>query len=444
MILFDDIRDVLNQQMRRLLGLEMTILHWLAIYREPVSLPELRGDMITAVSPRTLLEALKSLERRSLIEPGPTGFTLQNVIMEYMTDRLIEHVLDEIAGTAPPPGPTPRFLLTHPLDSNTALFNSHALIKATAKDYVRASQIRLILKPLTDRLLDYYSNASGVESQLKLILNRLKEECATIENPRLRGGYAGGNIINLLAHMQADLTGYDYANLAIWQAFLRDVDLHAVNFAFADISKTIFTETFPSIFCVALSPDGKLLAMGDYASQIHVWQLADRQKLFTCQGHTRPVWGLAFSPDGTRLYSSSDDETVRVWDATNGRLHQTLTGHTGMIRALALSPNGRLLATPSYDQTVRVWQVNSNQYSVISSQSLNTEHWSLITVTTLTAHTGYVRAAAFFPDNTLLATGGADKIIHLWRIVPPPQPTPHKGAGRAPPTNQGVGGGGGV
>ncbi|MCB8943613.1 MAG: NACHT domain-containing protein [Ardenticatenaceae bacterium] len=411
MILFDDIRDVLNQQMRRVLGLEMSILHWLAIYREPVTLPELRGDMITAVSPRTLFESLRSLERRSLIEPGPTGFTLQNVIMEYLTDRLIEHVLDEISGTASPPGPAPKFLLTHPLDSNTALFNSHALIKATAKDYVRASQIRLILKPLSDRLLDYYSTANAVESQLKLILDRLKAECATIANPRLRGGYAGGNIINLLAHMQADLTGYDYANLAIWQAFLRDVDLHAVNFAYADISKTIFTETFPSIFCVALSPDGKLLAMGDYASDIHVWHLADRQKLFTCQGHTRPVWGLAFSPDGSRLYSSSDDETVRVWDATNGRLQQTLTGHTGMIRALALSPDGRYLATPSYDQTIKIWRLETRDWGLAHSPVP-----SLQSPITLTAHTGYVRAAAFSPDNTLLATGGADKTIRIWRL----------------------------
>ena len=447
MILFDDIRDVLNQQMRRLVGLEMTLLHWLAIYREPVSLPELRGDMITAVSPRTLLEALKSLERRSLIEPSPQGFTLQNVIMEYMTDRLIEHVLDEIAATAPPPGPSPQFLLTHPLDSNTALFNSHALIKATAKEYVRASQIRLILKPLSDRLLDYYGTANGVEAQLKLILDRLKAECATIQNPRLRGGYAGGNIINLLAYMQADLTGYDYANLAIWQAFLRDVDLHAVNFAYADISKTIFTETFPSIFCVALSPDGKLLAMGDYASEIHIWQLADRQKLFTCHGHTRPVWGLAFSPNATRLYSSSDDETVRVWDTTNGRLQQTLTGHTGMIRSLALSPDGTLIATPSYDQTIKIWQVSSKQYSVNSNQSddqqpLNTDHWSLDTVTTLTAHTDYVRAVAFSPDNTLLATGGGDKIIRIWQIPSHgPHPNPPSGMGResAPSPSEGEG-----
>ncbi len=417
MILFDDIRDVLNQQMRRLVGLEMTLLHWLAIYREPVSLPELRGDMIMAVSPRTLLEALKSLERRSLIEPSPQGFTLQNVIMEYMTDRLIEHVLDEIAATAPPPGPSPQFLLTHPLDSNTALFNSHALIKATAKEYVRASQIRLILKPLSDRLIDYYGTANAVEAQLKLILDRLKAECATVQNPRLRGGYAGGNIINLLAYMQADLTGYDYANLAIWQAFLRDVDLHAVNFAYADISKTIFTETFPSIFCVALSPDGKLLAMGDYASEIHIWQLANRQKLFTCHGHTRPVWGLAFSPDGLRLYSSSDDETVRVWDTTNGRSLQTLTGHTAMIRNLALSPDGTLLTTPSYDQTVKIWKIETGDWKLETSQSPNLPiSLKRSDPISLTAHTDYVRAAAFSPDGKLLATGGGDKNIKIWRL----------------------------
>lgn len=404
MILFDGIRGVLNQQIQRLVDLEMTIMYWLSIYREPVSLPELREDMITAVSTRNLFESLRSLERRNLIEPGPTGFTLQNVIMEYITDLLIEHVLDEIAGTTPLPGPSPRFLLTHPLDSNTAIFNSHTLIKATTKDYIRASQIRIILEPLKDRLLNYYGTVGRVEEQVKLVLERVKEESVHISNPRLKAGYAGGNIINLLAHMQADLTSYDFSNLAIWQAFLREVDLHSVNFSYVNIRKAIFTDTFPSIFCIALSPNGHLLAMGDYASEIHIWQLADRQKLFTCKGHTGPVWGLAFSPDGTKLYSSSDDETVRVWDTGNGRLLQTFIGHTGMIRALAISSDGRFVATPSYDQTVKIWQLEledaPNRHSPI----------------TLTAHTGYVRAAAFSPDGTLLATGGADKTIKFWRL----------------------------
>ena len=397
MILFDDVSDVLDQQMRRLGPLELNIMHWLAISREPVTLQTLRDDLVTAVSPRTFLEVLKMLDRRSLVEKGQSGFTLQNVIMEYMTDQLVTQAVDEISRAVPENEDSPQFFPSHPMDANFASLNSHALIKATAKDYVRASQIRLILKPLVDRLLDYYRHAQGVEVQLKQLIAHLRAQCIQIDNPRLKDGYVGGNILNILAYMQADLTGYDYSNLTIWQAFLRDVDLHAVNFAFSDIAKTIFTETFPSIFSVALSKDGTLLAMGDYASEIHLWQLDNRKKLFTCKGHTGPVWGLAFAPDGKTLYSSSDDGTVRLWNTENGRLQNTFHAHTDMIRNLALSPDGTYLASPSYDTDVKVWQLTTGDYYTIN------------------AHSSWVRGIAFSPENRLLATGGGDGIIKLWQ-----------------------------
>jgi hypothetical protein len=79
-------------------------MYWLAINREPVTLSELRADFVPQVSLGDLLEALTSLERRclidkvtpTLIEGSRTLFTLQPVVMEYMTDRLIEQVCEEV------------------------------------------------------------------------------------------------------------------------------------------------------------------------------------------------------------------------------------------------------------------------------------------------------------------------------------------------------------
>jgi len=63
-------------------------------------------------------------------------FTLQPMVMEYITDRLVKQVCEDYY-------------------SKMALF-SHALIKAQAKDYVRDTQICLILKPVLDRLLTIF------------------------------------------------------------------------------------------------------------------------------------------------------------------------------------------------------------------------------------------------------------------------------------------------
>jgi hypothetical protein len=96
-LVFDDIRNLLEQQINRLSDLEKEVMYWLAIKREPVSLPLLQEDLLVKASPSELIEALASLLRRSLIEKAsPTGvekstdgFTLQPVVMEYMTQQVI-------------------------------------------------------------------------------------------------------------------------------------------------------------------------------------------------------------------------------------------------------------------------------------------------------------------------------------------------------------------
>ncbi len=94
--IFGDIRDLLARQIDRLSDLEQQVMYWLAIDRVPVTLSELRANFVPQVSLGDLLEALTSLERRSLIEKSRTLFTLQPVVMEYMTDRLIEQVCSEV------------------------------------------------------------------------------------------------------------------------------------------------------------------------------------------------------------------------------------------------------------------------------------------------------------------------------------------------------------
>ena len=99
-------------------------MYWLAINREGTAIAELQSDMVPAVHRGKVLEALEGLWRRSLIEKAtPTLlakqsslYTQQPVVMEYVTELLIERFYEEIATEEA------RLLLTH------------ALMKATAKD----------------------------------------------------------------------------------------------------------------------------------------------------------------------------------------------------------------------------------------------------------------------------------------------------------------------
>ena len=67
--------------------------------------------------------------------------------------------------------------------------------------------------------------------------------------------------------------------------------------------------------------------------------------LYALAGHTGTVFSVAWSPDGQLLASGSSDNTVRLWNGQSGALLHTLEGHTGTVYSVAWSPDGQLLAS---------------------------------------------------------------------------------------------------
>jgi len=373
---FGDIRDLLEQQFERLTELEKDLLYWLAIDREPVSLIQLQEDIVSPIPQQKLLEALESLGRRSLIERDAKLFTLQPVVMEYVTNRLVERTCEEI------------------VTQNPDFFRCHALIKATAKDFIRETQIRLILQPVIDELLTILKSQKNIEEQLVQILERLRK-ATTLEI-----GYTAGNIINLLCHLGTKLASYDFSHLTIWQADLRCVKLQGVNFSHANFDKSGFAETFGGILSVAFSPNGKLLVTGDSNGEIHLRQVADGKHLFTCKGHTNWVVSLAFSPNGSTLASSSSDHAVKLWDVSTGQCLKTLQEHDHEVWSVAFSPDGRILASGSDDNTIRLWDTITGKCLRIFQ-----------------GHTSWVLSVTFSPDGRILASGSDDNTIRLWDTI---------------------------
>ncbi|BAZ12579.1 WD-40 repeat-containing protein [Calothrix sp. NIES-4071] len=217
---FNGVRNLLDRQFKRLSPLEEDVMYWTCINREPVQVAELQGDIVPTVSKGNVLESLESLTWRSLIEKRRdvinhvSTFTQQPVIMEYMTERLVTGATQEIK------------------TGKINLLNKYALIKATAKDYIRSSQVRVILEPVLANLQSDLKSQSVIEQKIKNNLYNLRDQFSN------QSGYLNGNLINLLHHLNVDLTGYDFSGLTIWQAYLQGANLHHCNFINANIHKS--------------------------------------------------------------------------------------------------------------------------------------------------------------------------------------------------------------
>jgi WD40 repeat protein/transcriptional regulator with XRE-family HTH domain len=417
-VAFGDINDVLAQQFQRLSSQEQEIMSWLALERDPLCLEDLSANLVYPPSTGVLLEVLDSLRRRSLIEKRESRrFTLQPVIMEYMTAHLVERAASEFETDAP------------------QTWVRYAFRKAQAQGYVRESQQRLLLAPIAQQLLAR-AGIQGVEQRARDLLAHQRRTNAQYP------GYLAGNILALLRSVGSNLRGLDLSHLVIRQADLQGAALPDVNCAYAHFLACSFTNTFGNVLALTCSAQGELLAAGTTSGEIRIYDVSRLVLHQLCHGHSDGVWSLSFSPDGSMLASSSDDATIRLWEMRSGACLHTLRGHTGRVRAVAFGPDGGMLASGSDDSTLRLWEASSGEcLAVLSGHSdrvwsvafnrdgsllasgstdRSIRVWDLAgraCLTTLSGHAGWVRSVAFHPRGTMLASGSDDRTARLWDSI---------------------------
>ena len=196
--------------------------------------------------------------------------------------------------------------------------------------------------------------------------------------------------------------------------------------------------------CLAFSPDGATLAVGQEDGRITLWDAATRCNRSTLAGHQEFVAALAYAPDGRALATSGGEGTTRIWDLPAGQERSVITSPKTVYAALAFSRDSSLLCLgcPT-SSVVRLWDLTTgveraalegatggvlavdtspDSITLAAADNQGTiTFWNLATLRVRPkrlTHAG-VRALAFTPDSNALATGGFDGTIHLWTFRSP-------------------------
>jgi WD40 repeat protein len=163
---------------------------------------------------------------------------------------------------------------------------------------------------------------------------------------------------------------------------------------------------------VAFSPDGKVLASGgglwdrwhNDPGEVKLCDLATGQWRSVAGVVPRAIYSVAFSPDGKVLAAGGREATL--WDVSSGKLLGQLAGTKDWVNAVAFSPTGKLLATGSGTNEgkgighVQLWD----------SQTRQERAW-------LKGHEQAVLSVAFSPDGKKLASGSKDGTARLWDVA---------------------------
>ncbi|MBL1198310.1 MAG: hypothetical protein FWK04_04305 [Nostoc sp. GBBB01] len=185
LIIGDIFANLLDQHFERLSNLEKAIMYWLAIARQPLSLAQLKANLGIGVSSSELLAVLESLGRRTLIEKEIASFdstilfSLQPVVMKYVTSIFIEEIFQEIHEA----------IATNSVEK-LRLLKSHALVQQES-DKIQAEQVRLILTRIKERLY-LVMGTKVMEVHLQNLLAQVRENISPVM------GYAEHNLLLLL------------------------------------------------------------------------------------------------------------------------------------------------------------------------------------------------------------------------------------------------------
>lgn len=151
------------------------------------------------------------------------------------------------------------------------------------------------------------------------------------------------------------------------------------------------------IYSVAFSPDGTIIASGGSnkykrdegkTTIIYLWCSETGELIDTLSAHSQRVNCLTFSTDGHILASGSNDGTIKVWNLDNKQHLYTLAKDADCVKNITITPNRKTLISSGY-WSLNWWNLTTGE--LLYSLYIDPEH-------------EYITDYAVSPDGEIIIT----------------------------------------
>jgi len=192
---------------------------------------------------------------------------------------------------------------------------------------------------------------------------------------------------------------------------------------------------------VVFSVDGNKIITGHADGDIRIWDIKNKQCLYTLKRHYKSVTSIVI-PSDQYIISAGEDCTIKFWDIGNINkylynrkninisclavskikkliavgmlqpnsihlrdiksgimLQEWKVNHEKRINSISFSPNGKIIVSGSLDNTIKVWDVENGKL-----------------LATFRGHTDSVSSVVISPDGETIVSGSFDKTIKIWDI----------------------------
>ncbi len=163
---------------------------------------------------------------------------------------------------------------------------------------------------------------------------------------------------------------------------------------------------------LAVTPEGDRLYLIEFGSMegggaLHAWAIdAKRARTLSWPDLPGNATSLALSPDGRILAVGDHAGVVTLFDTARGTVRSRLTASTtegeslGQIQSLAFSPNGKEVAAGTQQGPINLWSLADPSAPILR----------------LPGHRSAITSLVFDAEGHNLASAGSDKTVDIWNL----------------------------